>query len=64
MFLNYKNFKKKNLLKNKAPCRGQYIQKPVLEKEIGSPLKVEKGVDIVDEEMLDEIIIGEAREKT
>ena len=40
------------------------MRKPIPEKKIGSPPKVEKGVDIVDEEILDEIIIREAREET
>ena len=40
------------------------MRKPILEKEIKSPLKVGGGVDIVDEEILDEIVIGEAREET
>ena len=40
------------------------MRKPILEEEIESPLKIKKGVDIVDEEILDEIIMGEAREET
>ena len=40
------------------------MRKPVLEKEIRSPLKVERGIDIIDKEILDEIIMGEAREET
>ena len=35
-----------------------------MEKKIGSPPKVKKKVNIVDEKILDEIIMGEAREKT
>ena len=40
------------------------MQKFILKEKIGSPPKVGGGVGIVDEEMLDEIIIGEAREET
>ena len=38
--------------------------KSIPKEEIGSPLKVGKGVGIVDEEILDEIMMGEAREET
>ena len=40
------------------------MRKPILKKEIGSPPKVGGGVNIIDEEMLDKIMIGEAREET
>ena len=40
------------------------MRKFVPEEEIKSPPKVERGVGIVDEEMLDKIMMGEAREKT
>ena len=40
------------------------MRKFILKKEIRSPPKIRGGVDIINEEILDEIIIGEAREKT
>ena len=40
------------------------MRKPVLKKKIKSPPKVGGEVDIIDEKILNEIIIGEAKEKT
>ena len=40
------------------------MRKPILKKEIKSPPKVGRGVDIINEKILNKIIMGEAREKT
>ena len=40
------------------------MRKPILKKKIRSPLKVKGGVGIIDEKILNEIIIKEAREET
>ena len=40
------------------------MRKPIPKEEIKSPPKVERGVGIIDEEMLNEIMMGEARKET
>ena len=40
------------------------MRKLILEKKIKSPPKIKGGVNIVDEEMLDKIMMGEAKKKT
>ena len=40
------------------------MRKPILKKEIGSPLKIKGGIDIINKKILNKIIIGEARGET
>ena len=40
------------------------MRKPALKEKIESPPKIKKGIGIINKEILDKIVIGEAREKT
>ena len=40
------------------------MRKFILKEKIRSPPKVKRGIDIVDEEILNEIIMGEAKKET